>query len=148
MALSGPGLRLNKLEVQWLRLHTPNGRGMFSIPGQGAKILQAVWQSMKKKKEKFPPSKFEELIGFIQHSRIRDQKTSHLTSRQALQGNKRIFYRDKVFISKRKERIVSGKVTWSPFLWGEEGQGSYPADYLLINMHQGNSRLIGLNLCY
>ena len=62
-------------------------------------------------------------------------------------GNRRIFYRDKVFISKRKERIVSGKVTWSPFLWGEEGQGSYPADYLLISMHQGNSRLIGLNLC-
>ena len=98
-------------------------------------------------KKKEIASKFEDLIVFIQHSGIRDQKTSHLTSRQAFQQNKGIFYRDKVCISKRKERIDSGKVTWSPSLWGEEGLGSYPADYLLTRVDQGNSRLIGLNRC-
>ena len=28
------------LAVQWLRLHTPNGGGTGSVPGQGSNILQ------------------------------------------------------------------------------------------------------------
>ena len=41
------------LEVQWLRLHAPNVGGMGLIPGQGTKILHAMWQHQKKgKKEK------------------------------------------------------------------------------------------------
>ena len=38
------------LAVQWLRLHTPSAEGTGSIPGQGTKILHAVWHGQKKKK--------------------------------------------------------------------------------------------------
>ena len=42
----------NSLAVQWLglRASTAGGRGL--IPGQGTKILHAVWHGQKKKKEK------------------------------------------------------------------------------------------------
>lgn len=37
----------NFLVVQWLRLHTFTAKGAGSIPGQGAKIPQAVWHDQK-----------------------------------------------------------------------------------------------------
>ena len=42
--------------VQWLRHCTFTAEGTGSVPGQGTKILQAVWtnlNSLKKKKKKF-----------------------------------------------------------------------------------------------
>ena len=39
----------NSLAVQWLELCTFTAKGLSSIPGQGTKILQAVWCSFKKK---------------------------------------------------------------------------------------------------
>ena len=41
------GLIGTSLAVQWLRLRTSNAGGMGSIPGQGAKILHAVWHGKK-----------------------------------------------------------------------------------------------------
>ena len=38
------------LEVQWLRLHTPNAGGTGSIPGRGSKIPHAMRCGQKKKK--------------------------------------------------------------------------------------------------
>lgn len=35
------------LVVQWLRHHTFAAKGPGSIPGQGVKILQAVWRDQK-----------------------------------------------------------------------------------------------------
>ena len=35
--------------VQWLRLHTSNAEGMGLIPGQGIKILQAIWYGQEDK---------------------------------------------------------------------------------------------------
>ena len=35
--------------VQWLRLHAPNAGGQASIPGQGTKMLKALWHSQKNK---------------------------------------------------------------------------------------------------
>ena len=43
------GIR-NFLEVKWLALRTFSAQGVGSIPGQGTKILQAVWCGQKKKK--------------------------------------------------------------------------------------------------
>ena len=37
------------LAVQWLRPHASFAGGRGSIPGQGAKIPQIVWQGQKKK---------------------------------------------------------------------------------------------------
>ena len=45
------GIR-NFLEVKWLGLSTFTAQGVCSIPGQGTKILQAVWCGQKKKKKK------------------------------------------------------------------------------------------------
>ena len=42
--------RGNALAVQWLELCAFTTRGMGSVPGQGTKILQALWRSQKKKK--------------------------------------------------------------------------------------------------
>ena len=39
------------LEVQWLRLLTPNARGMGSVPHQETKILHALGEAKKKKKK-------------------------------------------------------------------------------------------------
>ena len=36
--------------VQWLGLGAFIAKGMCSIPGQGTKILQAMWHNQKKKK--------------------------------------------------------------------------------------------------
>ena len=36
------------LEVQWLRLLTPNARGMGSVPHQETKILHALGEAKKK----------------------------------------------------------------------------------------------------
>ena len=35
----------NSLAVQWLRLRAPTAGGMGLIPGQGTKILYALWRS-------------------------------------------------------------------------------------------------------
>ena len=40
------------LEVQWLRLLTPNAGGMGSIPHQETKILHALGEAKKKKANK------------------------------------------------------------------------------------------------
>ena len=45
----GPG---NSLVVQWLELHAFPVQGLGLIPGQGAKILQSLWHSQKKKKKR------------------------------------------------------------------------------------------------
>ena len=37
----------NFLVVWWLRCHTSTAKGTGSIPGQGAKIPQAVWHDQK-----------------------------------------------------------------------------------------------------
>jgi len=37
----------NFLVVRWLRCHTSAAKGAGSIPGQGAKIPQAVWHDQK-----------------------------------------------------------------------------------------------------
>ena len=37
----------NFLVVRWLRCHTSTAQGAGSIPGQGAKIPQAVWHDQK-----------------------------------------------------------------------------------------------------
>ena len=37
--------------VQWLGLHASTAGGMGLIPGRATEILQAAWQSQKKKKE-------------------------------------------------------------------------------------------------
>ena len=42
----------NSLVVQWLGLCALTAEGPVSIPGQGTKILQAVWCSQKKKERK------------------------------------------------------------------------------------------------
>ena len=39
--------------VQWLALYIFIAWGLGSIPGQGTKILQVIWYSQKKKKEKY-----------------------------------------------------------------------------------------------
>ena len=39
----------NSLAVQWLELCTFTAKGLSSIPGQGTKILQAMWYSFKEK---------------------------------------------------------------------------------------------------
>ena len=39
----------NSLVVQWLGLRAFTAEGSGSIPGQGTKIPQAVWQGQKKK---------------------------------------------------------------------------------------------------
>ena len=38
--------------VQWLRLHASTAVGIGSIPGQGTKILHAIWPKKKKKERK------------------------------------------------------------------------------------------------
>ena len=38
------------LVVQWLRLHVPSAGDIGLIPGQGSKILHAVWSGKKIKK--------------------------------------------------------------------------------------------------
>ena len=38
--------------VQWLGLGAFTAEGMGSIPGQGTKVLQAMWHGQKKKKKK------------------------------------------------------------------------------------------------
>jgi len=40
------------LEVQWLRLLTPNARGMGSVPHQETKILHALGEAKKKQTNK------------------------------------------------------------------------------------------------
>ena len=40
---------MNSLVVQWLGLGTLAAKALGSIPGQGTKILQAMWCSQKKK---------------------------------------------------------------------------------------------------
>ena len=40
------------LAVQWSEHHAFTAEGTSSVPGQGAKVLQAVQHSQKKKKEK------------------------------------------------------------------------------------------------
>ena len=39
--------------VQWLRLHASTAGGLGSIPGQGTKILQALWHGKKKNSKVF-----------------------------------------------------------------------------------------------
>ena len=39
--------------VQWLKLHASNAGGTGLIPGQGTKILYALWRGRKKKEESF-----------------------------------------------------------------------------------------------
>ena len=40
------------LAAQWLGLHIFTAPGMGSIPGQGTKILRAMWYSPRKKERK------------------------------------------------------------------------------------------------
>ena len=46
------GCRGTSPVVQWLRLCTPNARGVASIPGQGTKITGDEERGLKKREEK------------------------------------------------------------------------------------------------
>ena len=77
----------------------------------------------KKKKKKIPPSKFEDLIGFIQHSRIRDQKTSHLTSRQALKEIDGSFIETRCLSAKEKKELFQARLPGHLSFGARKGRG-------------------------
>ena len=74
---------------QWLKLHTSTAGGTGSIPGQGTKILQAMWHSQKEKKEdgiarQKINKEIEDLHNTINHLDLTDiYRTLHPTSRYA-----------------------------------------------------------------
>ena len=51
------------LVVQWLRLHASTVGGTGQIPGQGTKLLYAMWRSQKRKKKKKKQERIPEMAG-------------------------------------------------------------------------------------